>query len=268
VFAVATGEGFTGFPRGEGFTGCPRELNATWIIKLKSICLPYPRAFNAVKEAKKAMSAFVKQHSAKIGGLIKQQVMDYDIPTNMDMSNICLTHTNTVNQKTIDEVEKRIGSKAHKLKIIPMLRERLCHNNVQDIRKISTEDTQHVIGYNITSCFCGEIYCLEIHSVLKIVETGELIDLTKDFAHEKTKWFIPVYEFERTDTTHKIMSVIRVLYKHFEGSLNVYSFKKTHKCINGANFAPNKKYPLTIEEAVKQIRSVIRGHPVTPMNVL
>jgi len=198
------------------------------------------------------MASFVKQYSKEIGTVIKNQVKKEGLPTNMDLKNILYTTTDTVSKKTIEELEKKVGTKAQKIKIIPLLRERCCHNNTEELRKIN--GGEHVLGYNITSCHCGKHYSLELHSVLKI--NDEYLDFTKDFAHEKEKWFLPVYTFDENEKDISITFKIKFLYQQLQASTFVFSWKGEHNCDSRRSFRPADGFPLSVEEAVRTIKIV------------
>jgi len=207
------------------------------------------------KKNNNKMTSFVKQYSKEIGTIIKNQVKRDGLPTNMDLEKSLYTTTDKVSKKTIQELENKVGIKAQKIKIIPLFRERLCHNNTEELRKIS--GGEHVLGYNITSCYCGKHYSLEIHSVLKW--NGEYIDLTKDFAHEKEKWFLPVYTFDESD--FRITFKIKFLYWQMKEALFVFSWNGEHNCDSRRTFIADDKYPLEVEEAVGAIWSLNKIHP-------
>jgi len=196
------------------------------------------------------MSSFVKQYSKEIGTIIKNQVKKEGLPTHMDLQNALYMTTDKVSKKTIEELEKKVGTKAQKIKIIPLLRERCCHNNTEEIRKIS--GGEHVLGYNITSCDCGMHYSLEIHSVLK--KNDEYIDLTKDYGFEKEKWFLPVYSFDEDESDISITQKVKFLYKQLEASSVVYSWKGKHNCDSRRTYTTDDRFPLSVELAVKTIK--------------
>ena len=78
-----------------------------------------------------------------------------------------------------------------KLHIINIGFVRVCHNNCKNFSTIdNTFEPQ--LGYNITACDCGNLMCMEIHSVLKSKIDGKLYDITPDFNNEKSKWFVPM----------------------------------------------------------------------------
>ena len=95
--------------------------------------------------------------------------------------------------------ERHLGSTAIFMKVIPMLYRNCCHNNVMLMLRILNQKSKKyvgVFGYNITGCDCGKLYCVEIHSVLKHIESNTYIDLTRDFGGLTEKFFIPVEEYD------------------------------------------------------------------------
>tara|TARA_R110000764_G_scaffold227459_1_gene317615 strand:+ start:62 stop:673 length:612 start_codon:yes stop_codon:yes gene_type:complete len=66
----------------------------------------------------------------------------------------------------------------------------LCHNNCVNICEICPEYKVQV-GYNITACNCGNLMCMEAHSVIKDKDE-KLYDITPDFNREIEKWFVPL----------------------------------------------------------------------------
>lgn len=198
------------------------------------------------------MSSFVKQYSKEIGTIIKNQVKKEGLPTHMDLQNLLYTTTDKVSKKTIQELEKKVGTKAQKIKIIPLLRERCCHNNTEELRKIT--GGEHVLGYNITSCHCGKHYSLELHSVLK--KNEEYFDLTKDYAQEKEKWFLPVYTFDEDESDISITHKVKFLYQQLEASTVVYSWKEKHNCDIRRTYTTDERFPLNVEQAVRGIKTL------------
>ena len=86
--------------------------------------------------------------------------------------------------------EEALGTPVE-LKIINIGFHRFCHNNCKDFCKIdNTYEPQ--LGYNITACDCGNLMCMEIHSVLKSKIDGKLYDITPDYNNEQSKWFVPM----------------------------------------------------------------------------
>jgi len=82
-----------------------------------------------------------------------------------------------------------------KLEIIPIGFNNACHDNCENFCKMKScemfDDYTQQTGYNITACKCGNLICMEIHSVLKDKE-GRMFDITPDFNKETHKWFVPI----------------------------------------------------------------------------
>ena len=52
------------------------------------------------------------------------------------------------------------------------------------------QNYKKVNGYNITTSDDGQLVSMEVHSVIKDIHTGELIDFTTDFCGQEYKFFI------------------------------------------------------------------------------
>ena len=78
------------------------------------------------------------------------------------------------------------------LTIEPIGLNNMCHNNAIEFSALYPNEFECVVGYNVCSCKCGSILAYEVHSVVKDKATGKHYDITKDFAGEKKKWFVPM----------------------------------------------------------------------------
>ena len=104
------------------------------------------------------------------------------------------TGTKGVKKKQMDLVLKPFAEALgtpEKLDIINIGFIRMCHNNCGDFCKIDN-NFEPQLGYNITACDCGNMMCMEVHSVLKSKIDGKLYDITPDFDNQKSKWFVPI----------------------------------------------------------------------------
>ena len=104
-----------------------------------------------------------------------------------------------------DFVKPKLTHLADKMKlltIVPIGLNNMCHHNAEIF---CGENITSVLGFNITSCPCGRISSYELHSVNKVGD--ELVDFTRDFNEEPTKYFLPV------ETKLKPLQYIRVFGK-------------------------------------------------------
>ena len=101
-----------------------------------------------------------------------------------EIKNHCpfITRTDKVN---IHLFENKLQQKIHKLEIIPVGLNNLCHENVKIFNQ---NGFKSVFGYNVTACKCNNYVCFEPHSVNKKDEI--LYDFTRDFNDEKEKYFL------------------------------------------------------------------------------
>jgi hypothetical protein len=113
------------------------------------------------------------------------------------------------------------------INIYPMLLPTLCHNNVEDMLVILNKNSKKyrgVLGYNVSSCPCGRLVCMELHSVLQYIETGQYIDLTTDYNNEKQKWFVPLVRISTDDIKHYSYAFTNII------NCDVFSMGQAHKC--------------------------------------
>jgi hypothetical protein len=167
------------------------------------------------------------------------------IPNIPPTLHLTVQKTENVKPYQLEEVKRKLNDKVGEpilITIYPMLVRNLCHTNCMlmlEILNKKTEKYRHIIGYNITSCPCGQLYSFELHSVLQYIPTGEYIDLTADFAGEKEKWFIPIQNY-----INPPISFIQYL-KRNEADLG-FNSEKTHWCMNGTRmmeWRPNLSFP-------------------------
>ena len=141
-----------------------------------------------------------------------------------------------VSKAVLDDVKLVLGEEAKGdpvlITINPLLTRNLCFWNVAKMDIIlnkTSKKYERVLGFNITSCPCGKLYSLELHAVLRVVATGEYIDLTTDFGGLTEKWFIPV-QFDYDTSAISNMKKLSSSWWH--------STTKKHSCwkmINGKN---------------------------------
>jgi hypothetical protein len=105
-----------------------------------------------------------------------------------------MTGTAGVSEAIIQEIQENLEPIfIVKIEVMSILTRNLCHYNCSRLLEILNKNKvryEHVLGYNITACPCSGIWSLELHSVIRVIETGELFDLTTDFNQEKEKWFV------------------------------------------------------------------------------
>ena len=166
----------------------------------------------------------------------------------------CFHTTDNVKIKHIEEIEAVFNTKAIKMNIIPLLYNNHCHTNVQLMMKILNKNTvkyTSVLGYNIIACDCGSQYLLELHSVLKNIETNEMIDLTTDYGGETVKWFIPFKENTNKQEIHFILNNLNCGY---------YSSVYNHKCYGRELCIPRNKYDGELNGFYKQLLFISKVH--------
>ena len=105
----------------------------------------------------------------------------------------CSVETKGVNKKKLIKMLSRFGDvfgTPIKIEVLKMGFNNMCHRNCINFCEICPEYKVQ-IGYNITSCDCGNFMCMEIHSVIKDTN-DKLYDITADFNNETEKWFVPL----------------------------------------------------------------------------
>lgn len=129
--------------------------------------------------------------------------------------------TACVREKHLMKLLAKFGDalgKPQKLEIIPIGLYSFCHNNATNFCKLCDEFKPQM-GYNITSCKCGGLLCMEIHTVIKD-KSDNLYDITPDFNKETHKWFVPM----DTDKPYHI------LLQMAGRDLDFHNTRSTHKC--------------------------------------
>jgi hypothetical protein len=124
-------------------------------------------------------------------------------------------------------VERHLGARAVLIDVKPILKRNLCHYNTWKMIQVLNQKEKRykgVFGVNVTGCPCGKLYGIEIHSVLKCGD--EYIDLTKDFANAKKKYFIPLKEWDAEDWD-EIFDIIEAFKFIRQDAVN---FGKAHSC--------------------------------------
>jgi hypothetical protein len=133
-----------------------------------------------------------------------------------------------------------------KIDIIPIGFNNMCHKNCENFCKISDDYTQQT-GYNITACKCGNLMCMEVHTVLKDKE-GKMFDITPDFNKETQKWFVPI----NFDKKYRFML-------QFVGRKFDYHIKGKNRCKCGVTWSSNMPNfePEELVGFVKQMGRVV-----------
>jgi hypothetical protein len=152
--------------------------------------------------------------------------------------NITTTSTDGVKLKFINKI---FHTKIHKVDIIPIGLNNVCHRNAEFFCDDDLEITKK-IGYNITACPCGKCVSFELHSVNKY--KNKLYDFTKDFNDETNKYFMEL------DTNIDIYEFITI----FGREKDFIKINKGCRCpINWG-----KKYQKTDEEFIEIINNIER----------
>lgn len=164
-----------------------------------------------------------------------------------------LTQTKYVKNPDIVMLENKFdcllkGNKIINIKVEPLLIRNLCHYNCLTLLNIlnkKKEQYKIITGYCITSCPCGKLICLELHSVLQHIETKQYIDLTTDYGKEQSKWFIPLFD----DLCNLDINYILRL------GLEFCFIGQKHKC-NNIPWSGNNNYCCDIDEFVKRLYEI------------
>lgn len=109
-------------------------------------------------------------------------------------ANQIINTTKDINERKMRRMIKKfedVCDEVVKLDIIPIGFKIHCHQNCIYYCKIDN-NFETRLGYNITSCGNGNAISLEIHTVLYHKITNTFYDITPDFLHEKSKWFLPI----------------------------------------------------------------------------
>ena len=151
---------------------------------------------------------------------------------------------------TTDNVKPKLTHLADKMKlltIVPIGLNNMCHINAN---LFCGENITSVLGFNITSCPCGYMSSYELHSVNKVGD--ELVDFTRDFNEEATKYFLPV------ETTLKPSQYIQLFGKD---PIAI----ETGKCRCPIEWKWVKSYKTTVEKFDRHIRTmeetIVMEHP-------
>ena len=149
-----------------------------------------------------------------------------DVAVSTEGVNIKITHKYLIPLKDI------LGDVV-KLEVHNVGLNNLCHSNCEQLVKIDKK-FEKVIGYTITACPCGNLMCMEIHSVVKDTTTDILYDITMDFNEEKTKYFVPF----KKNFNYRHLSIM------YGREFDVYQIGKNRcKCNIDWN-APTRKFDL------------------------
>ena len=128
-------------------------------------------------------------------------------------ANQIVNTTKEVNEKKMRRMIKKfedVCDEVVKLDIVPIGFKIHCHQNCKYYCNIDN-NFETRLGYNITSCGNGNAISLEIHTVLYHKITNTFYDITPDFLHEKSKWFLP---FKNRNMSYNAM--IRMVGRRFD----------------------------------------------------
>ena len=87
----------------------------------------------------------------------------------------------------ITNLPNQISDRMECIEITPICLNNLCHTNAELMKSFGYASR---LGYNVSSCPCGKAHCFELHTVTQAKDT--LIDYTRDYAGETSKWFFPI----------------------------------------------------------------------------
>ena len=146
------------------------------------------------------------------------------------------------------------------LNIIPLGYVANCHLNVSKfvylINQMRGETAFEVVkGYNITSCKCITMLSTEVHSVVREIKTGLMIDFTEDFNDNmESKFFLEVEWLTKYYTSLAL--------KHNSRKLDTIYLMRKHTCPDGERWqtssgtrsmAHNKKELIDLLNEAKEL---------------
>ena len=160
-----------------------------------------------------------------------------------DCSVVVGTHgVNTKNmKKMLSSFDDTFGEPI-KIEVLKLGFNNMCHNNCINLCELCP-DYKTQIGYNITACDCGNLMCMEIHSVIKDKD-DKLYDITPDFNNETHKWFVPL---NTNKTIHQIYALCGRKYDFYHtgmrkckcptkwGNMNTFNQKEFTETIKNLN---------------------------------
>lgn len=148
----------------------------------------------------------------------------------------CSVSTNGVNNKNMIKMISGFGDilgTPIKLEVMKMGFNNMCHNNCINLCEMCPE-YEVQLGYNITACNCGNLMCMEIHSVIKDKDE-KLYDITPDFNNETEKWFVPL---NTNKTMHQISGLCGRKYDFY--NTEIRKCKCGIKWNNPPSFVPSE----------------------------
>lgn len=197
---------------------------------------------------------FVKSNKSFISELARETFQKAPPVDNYEFD--CATKTNFVQDKTIKsfmtDFERFMFKKPILIKITPLLPHLMCYTNTRDLlKKMNNENYQYCLGYNMTACGCGKHYCLESHAVIYDKKEDNYIDLTRDFALEKEKYFIPIL-YDNWENGYEKTFILQTSLK-----INIYySFAKSHSC-QKITYVNDIETNFTFKEFQKRLQFII-----------
>ena len=148
-------------------------------------------------------------------------------------------------KRMLSSFEDTLGTPI-KLEVINVGFNNMCHNNCINLCDMCPEYKVQ-LGYNITACDCGNLMCMEIHSVIKDKD-DKLYDITPDFNNETKKWFIPL---NTNKTMHQISALCGREYDVYNTNIS--------KCKCKINWSKNMPsfVPSEFNNAIKNLNRIM-----------
>lgn len=138
-----------------------------------------------------------------------------------------MTGTDGVREDCFKEIQELNPLFIQKITIMPMLYRAQCHLNTRlalEVLNQKEKKYEHILGYNITACRCGCFWSLELHSVIRVIATGEIFDLTRDFNFEESKWFVGMVVLDYNSRKEMIWKIKNI------GKAEWFYNKDNHTC--------------------------------------
>jgi hypothetical protein len=160
----------------------------------------------------------------------------------------CSVETRGVNKKNMIKMLSGFGDvfgTPIKIEVQKVGFNNLCHNNCINLCEMCPE-YEVQLGYNITACNCGNVMCMEIHSVIKDKDE-KLYDITPDFNNETEKWFVPL---NTNKTIHQIMTMCGRKYEFYNTGMR--------KCKCGVKWSKNMPtfVPTEFTDTIKNLNRI------------
>lgn len=106
----------------------------------------------------------------------------------------------------IKYLPEELKSKCTLVELTPFGLNNCCYQN-SDWLAAHHEGCKQVLGFNITACPCGGLMSFEPHACNEL--DGKLVDITKDFGDEKSKWFL------KLDTNMNLNDYYEIFGRHY-----------------------------------------------------